>query len=56
MARKLNVPASERANALLAVNDALADSPRKVLVAGSLYLAGEVLADFADRHLVLDLA
>ena len=56
MARKLNVPASERANALLAVNDALADSPRKVLVAGSLYLAGEVLADLADRHLVLDLA
>ncbi|UKI33922.1 MAG: hypothetical protein L6W00_11230 [Lentisphaeria bacterium] len=45
-----------RANALLAVNDALADSPRKVLVAGSLYLAGEVLADLADRHLVLDLA
>ena len=56
MARKLGVPAEERANALLAVNDALADTSRKVLVAGSLYLAGEVLADLADRRSVLDLA
>ena len=56
MARKLGIPASERANALLAVNDALAGSSRKVLVAGSLYLAGEVLADLADRRSVLDLA
>ncbi len=56
MAQTLGVPASERANALLAVNDALAGSSRKVLVAGSLYLAGEVLAGLADRRSVLDLA
>ncbi len=42
-------------NALLAVNHALGNPERKVLVAGSLYLAGEVLAAMADRRAVLDL-
>lgn len=51
-----SVPSRAAENALLAVNDALADSKCRVLVAGSLYLAGEVLSGMADRRSVLDLA
>ncbi len=53
----IDVPCRADANALLAVNAALTDgSGRRVLSAGSLYLAGEVLAAFARRSEVLDLA
>ncbi len=50
-----DVPARPAANALLAVNDALAGSNRRILVAGSLYLAGEVLQKLADPGEALDL-
>ena len=49
-------PAIKLAEEGVTVNDALADSKCRVLVAGSLYLAGEVLSGMADRRDVLDLA
>lgn len=49
------VPARGADNALLAVNEALANSKYRIIVAGSLYLAGEVLSGLADRRAVLDL-
>ncbi len=51
----VEVPCRATDNALLAVNEALIDPNLRVLVAGSLYLAGEVLGGLAEPSQVLDL-
>ena len=55
MAGRCGVPARTFPSAREAVSAALAGTSGRVLTAGSLYLAGDVLRAFADRNSVLDL-
>ena len=51
-----SVPVHSEDNGSLAVSAALHKNKRKILAAGSLFLAGEVLDTFADPRSILDLA
>ena len=55
-AQNLSIPCRGMANGSTAVSSVIHNSKQKVLVAGSLFLAGEVLDTFAAPRDILDLA